>query len=197
MSLAFVCGLLDPWVWWSVTGTSLCLYSKSYIAKSKYRYSFTHIHGHKQTIVRLNMPQHVAPPVCQSVLSYPSLPLPLCLFSGFHHYYFRRQSKVCQYYIEEYSGQNKFFTWGKQRFFLCFCVQGSFFLFFSLRSLSYVNSAFLKCIINLLALKTAVLFSVNQITKTLLIMTDVRKLCLFQVWFPVIYTSLTLCVSPH
>lgn len=63
MSLAFVCGLLDPCVWWSVTGTSLCLYSKSYIAKSKYRYSFAHIHGHKQTIVRLNMPQHVAPPV--------------------------------------------------------------------------------------------------------------------------------------
>lgn len=50
--------------------------------------------------------------------------------------------------------------------------------------------AFLKCIINLLALKTAVLFSVNQITKTLLIMTNVRKLCLFQVWFPV-----SLCFS--
>lgn len=197
MSLAFVCGLLDPCVWWSVTGTSLCLYSKSYIAKSKYRYSFAHIHGHKQTIVRLNMPQHVAPPVCQSVLSYPSLPLPLCLFSGFHHCYFRRQSKVCQYYTEEYSGQNKFFRWGNRVFFYTFVYKGVFFCSFHSGHFHMLIHAFLKCIINLLALKTAVLFSVNQITKTLLIMTDVRKLCLFQVWFPVIYTTLTLCVSPH
>lgn len=55
---------------------------------------------------------------------------------------------------------------------------------------------FLKCIINLFALQTAVLFSSVTLTKTQLIITDVRKLCLFQVWFPVIYKSLILFVSP-
>lgn len=131
MSLAFVCGLLDPCVWWSVTGTSLCLYSKSYIAKSKYRYSFAHIHGHKQTIVGLNMPQHVAPPVCQSVLSYPSLPLPLCLFSGFHHCYFRRQSKVSVLHRGVFRSKYVFQMGETGFFFMLLCTREFFSVLFT------------------------------------------------------------------
>lgn len=136
----------------------------------------------------LNMPQYVAPPVCQSVLYYPSRPLFACFCLVFTTAALEDSPK-CQYYTEEY----KSFRWGKQRFSLCFCEFFSV-LFTQVTFMLFLR--FLKCIINLFALQTAVLFSSVTLTKTQLIITDVRELCLFQVWFPVIYKSLILFVSP-
>lgn len=150
----------------------------------------------------LNLPQSAAPPVRPSVFYYPSLSLPLCLLmSCFYHCCIRRQSKICQYFTEEYAGQ-KSFSPGKRFlvvfffFFMHLCTRDFLFCSFHSGHFHILFHTLVKCIVNLFALKTAALFpSVNQITKTLLIIADRIKLCLSHVWFLVIYTGRILFVS--